>query len=578
MKYNFMVFCVLFSFVVLVNSAVVYAQETAIPTTHRLMLNGQITPIAGYNIRGVNYFRLRDLAYALNGTAAQFNVTWDEAARAVRLYTNTPYSPAGGELQYSPTGAATAIIADTTFYVDGNEMNLLYGGGGISVGGALTRSIDDNELHPLIANIDGSNFVQLRLIGDLVGFYVGFIHEEHTILLNTNEMRDHHNNLNTAQRFLQNFLETGVTEMYYMALDANGNLWGWWNNLYTHLSQWRGRHMPRTQTQPDIIMENVIDFASSSRGGYAFAVTADNILWGWGFNEYGSLGDGTTENRFEPVKIMEDVVYVDTNDTFFPIKSTIAIKTDGSLWEWGTTGGWSITGAFVGEYRQAQKVMDNVVFASTGSRYNMTNMAITSDGVLWGWGRSVDEFFGEETRPSTRENPLRIMDDVIHVSTDRAAEIPTFAVIRSDNSLWTWGANNRGQLFDETTTNRREPMRVMDNVVLVNVQRSTHVIRSDGSLWNADAWDNELGEIVPVNTRVLENILWSTDYDGGDGYGRWVITTDGSLRRADIRLSKSSHDGIITNNSTVGDVFLPNIVSASLVSERIVLHRLPEQS
>jgi hypothetical protein len=48
-------------------------------------VNGQSVAFNAYNIDGNNYFKLRDLAYALNGTEKQFEVGWDGAANAISL-------------------------------------------------------------------------------------------------------------------------------------------------------------------------------------------------------------------------------------------------------------------------------------------------------------------------------------------------------------------------------------------------------------------------------------------------------------------------------------------------------------
>lgn len=37
-------------------------------------------------------------------------------------------------------------------------------------------------------------------------------------------------------------------------------------------------------------------------------ITDDGNLYTWGYNKYGQLGNGTTENSEEPIKIMENVM------------------------------------------------------------------------------------------------------------------------------------------------------------------------------------------------------------------------------------------------------------------------------
>ena len=46
-------------------------------------LPGEKKAFDAYNIEGSNYFKLRDLAYVLNGTDKQFEVGWDAAANAI---------------------------------------------------------------------------------------------------------------------------------------------------------------------------------------------------------------------------------------------------------------------------------------------------------------------------------------------------------------------------------------------------------------------------------------------------------------------------------------------------------------
>ena len=61
------------------------------------------------------------------------------------------------------------------------------------------------------------------------------------------------------------------------------------------------------------------------------AILNDGTLWGWGYNKYGQLGDGTTTNRTRPIKIANKVKDVACGQYY-----TIYITEDGDLMECGT--------------------------------------------------------------------------------------------------------------------------------------------------------------------------------------------------------------------------------------------------
>ena len=46
-------------------------------STQKLTVDGEKISCEKYNIDGSNYFKLRDLAYLLNGTGSQFSVGWN---------------------------------------------------------------------------------------------------------------------------------------------------------------------------------------------------------------------------------------------------------------------------------------------------------------------------------------------------------------------------------------------------------------------------------------------------------------------------------------------------------------------
>ena len=113
------------------------------------------------------------------------------------------------------------------------------------------------------------------------------------------------------------------------AIRGDNTLWAWGMNLHGELGL--GEGAPAEQRVPVQIMEDMGDIIAVSAGfQHTLMITADNTLWAWGVNDLGVLGDGTTDSRLYPVRIMENVVYA-----FAGIDHSMAITADGNVWAWG---------------------------------------------------------------------------------------------------------------------------------------------------------------------------------------------------------------------------------------------------
>ena len=69
-----------------------------------IILNGAEIELTGYNINGNNYFKLRDIAAAVD-----FGVTWSGENRAVIIDTMVGYTPEGGETVSTPTQPVKSV-------------------------------------------------------------------------------------------------------------------------------------------------------------------------------------------------------------------------------------------------------------------------------------------------------------------------------------------------------------------------------------------------------------------------------------------------------------------------------------
>ena len=145
----------------------------------------------------------------------------------------------------------------------------------------------------------------------------------------------------------------------------------------------RGRWRVTSVSKPEPIQ---IKISPVSAGGAGFAIMENGDLWAWGRNSDGRLGDGTTEDRDIPVKIMYDVIAVSAGSF-----CTMAIKSDSSLWAWGHGIGSSPV-----------RIMDDIVAISQSTS---PRMAITSDGTLWAWGENSRGELGILSTRGERELP-----------------------------------------------------------------------------------------------------------------------------------------------------------------------------
>ncbi|MCL1974903.1 MAG: CAP domain-containing protein [Firmicutes bacterium] len=127
----------------------------AIPTDSQIYLAEKQIHLAAYNIAGNNYFKLRDLAYALSGTAKSVAVDWDVADSAIYLTNGLPYLPLGEEMAGRENNdCLEALPANFKIYLNMQEIavsSFIIGGNSYfrlrDLGTALDFGVSwDNEL------------------------------------------------------------------------------------------------------------------------------------------------------------------------------------------------------------------------------------------------------------------------------------------------------------------------------------------------------------------------------------------------------------------------------------------------
>ncbi len=140
------------------------ADETprTVPARQFLVIDGEERRgVEIYNINDETYYRLRDMAMLLGGTAAEFGVAYEEATRSISVTRGAEYLPVGGELAAGADRSASCVPSDQTLLIDGEETAL--------------RAY----------NLGGTNFFRLRDLGPVLGFGVDYDALRNAVLVDT---------------------------------------------------------------------------------------------------------------------------------------------------------------------------------------------------------------------------------------------------------------------------------------------------------------------------------------------------------------------------------------------------------
>jgi alpha-tubulin suppressor-like RCC1 family protein len=257
---------------------------------------------------------------------------------------------------------------------------------------------------------------------------------------------------------LRNVRSVDTASGYVIAIRTNGRLYGWGINDPQILRHWGGDVI----TQPRRL-SRIRNFTTITTGGLHYmAIDSNNRLIAWGMNSIGELGFqnapyiSSRHIRYE-VFVMENVKMVDVGWAH-----TLAIKTDESLWAWGSNNqGQFGNGTTYSSYTPIH-IMDNVIFIATLQTHTL---AIKNDNTLWAWGHNQHGQLGNGTTENSYI-PIQIMEDVAFAATSFTHSL----AITTDGNLWAWGDNQFGQLGNGTTESSLIPVWILDGVFVTNPQ------------------------------------------------------------------------------------------------------------
>ncbi len=210
---------------------------------------------------------------------------------------------------------------------------------------------------------------------------------------------------------------------------------------------------------------------SISAGDYYTCAVKNGLVYCWGKNDHGQLGDNTNINRYTPVQVkgvegkdyLTNVIQVAAGGYH-----TCALKTDGTVYCWGGNSSGQL-GDNTNTHRYTpvqvkgvggEGYLTDITQISAGGYHTC---ALKTNGAVYCWGNNS---FGQlsDNTDINRYTPVQVkgvggegyLTDITQISAGGYHA----CVLKTNGAVYCWGANYNGQLGDYTDTHRYTPVPV----------------------------------------------------------------------------------------------------------------------
>ncbi|TKR27319.1 cell wall anchor protein [Cellulomonas hominis] len=253
------------------------------------------------------------------------------------------------------------------------------------------------------------------------------------------------------------FTDLAAGAFHSVGLGADGVVYAWGRNNVGQLGD--GTTVDSSVPTPVALPAEVVITAVTAGQYFSAALSADGVVYAWGSNSSGQLGDGTTAPSPvpKPVSLPPGTEITALAAGYYHV---VAMSSDGGVYAWGYNssgqlGDGTTTTSSVPVVTQVPSGVTYTELFAAGYR----SSALGSDGNVYSWGDNREGQIGDgtvsnATTPVAARFPDGVTADVLSVGYN-------FSVATgSDGMVYAWGSNGRGQLGDGTRIGASLPVAV----------------------------------------------------------------------------------------------------------------------
>jgi alpha-tubulin suppressor-like RCC1 family protein len=268
------------------------------------------------------------------------------------------------------------------------------------------------------------------------------------------------------------------------------------------------------------------------------AASLPGTVWAWGDNQYGELGNGTNANSNIPVQVSLPSGVTITNITGGYFHS-LALASNGVVWAWGQNVGGALgNGTNTDSNIPVQVSLPSGVTITKIAAGASHSLALTSNGVVWAWGSNGYGTLGNGTHADSNI-PVQVSLPSGVIITNIAAGQTHSLALASNGVVWAWGDNGYGALGNGTYADSNIPVQVSlpGGVTITNIAGGWNhslALASNGVVW---AWgNNDKGALgngtntssnIPVQVSLPNGVIITNI--AGEGYHSLALASNGMV-------------------------------------------------